>query len=167
MSVSRRDFLHSAFVSAVAVGLFSQSALVAFGQKKGLKDSKGYFQIPPQAFGERLFHFTQTTFEPYLHSDFRVTVGPYKVVNLTLVKVEDQRPRARKGMARPEGENFTLLFKATDKLSELQQTYVLEHEALGTFSLFLVDASEKDGDVYYLATINRTQLPDSPAKTKQ
>jgi hypothetical protein len=157
MSISRRGFLHSAFVSAVAVGLFSQSPLVAFGQKKGLKDSKGYFQIPPQAFDERFFHFTQETFEPYLQSNFRVTVGPYKVVNLTLVKVEDQKPRWRKGTARTEGDNFTLLFKASDKLSDLQQTYVLEHEALGKFSLFLVDATRKETDVHYLATVNRTR----------
>lgn len=165
MSISRRGFLQSAFVSAVAVGLFSQSAVPAFGQKSDLKDSKGYFQVPPQAFGDRLFHFTQATFEPYLQSDFRVTVGPYKVVNLTLVKVEDQRPRgARKGMKRGEGESFTLLFKASDKLSDLQQTYVLEHEALGKFSLFLVDASENETDVFYLATINRTQASDVPTK---
>ncbi|HEY0100744.1 MAG TPA: hypothetical protein VGB76_17490, partial [Pyrinomonadaceae bacterium] len=123
-----------------------------------------YFQIPQQAFGERIFHFTQATFEPYLQSDFRVTVGPYKVVNLTLVKVEDLRPRPRKGMARTEGECYTLLFKAPDKLSDLQQTYVLQHEALGKFSLFLVEAGEKESDVYYLATINRMRISDTPTK---
>lgn len=164
MSISRRGFLHSAFVSAVAVSLFSTSGGSAFGQKSDLKDSKGYFQIPPQALGDRFLHYTRATFEPYLQSDFRVTVGPYKVVNLTLVKVEDQRPRVRKGSVRTEGESFTLLFKANDKLSELQQTYVLDHEALGKFSLFLVDASEKESDVYYLATINRTRPSDHPSK---
>lgn len=164
MSVSRRGFLQSACISAVAVGLFSGSASSVFAQKSELKDSKGYFQIPPQVFGERLFHFTQATFEPYLESDFRVSVGPYKVVNLTLVKVEDQRPRLRKGMARTEGECFTLLFKASGKLSELQQTYVLEHEALGKFSLFLVDAGKKEREVYYVATINRTRVSDNPTK---
>ena len=176
MSISRRGFLQSAVVSAIAAGLFSQSAITAFGQKSEIKDSKGYFQLPQQVFGDRFFHLSRTSFEPYLQSDFRVTVGPYKVVNLTLVKVEDQRPLIRKGlsktegdkvMSRTEGENFTLLFKASDKLSDLQQTYVLEHEALGKFSLFLVDASSKNKtDVYYLATINRTQATDSPAKTK-
>jgi hypothetical protein len=164
MSISRRGFLQSACVSAVAVGLFSGSAVSVFGQKSGLKDSKGYFQLPSQVYGDRLYQFTQATFEPYLQSEFRVTVGPYKVVNLTLVKVEDQRPRPRKGMLRTEGECYTLLFKADGKLSDLQQTYVLQHEALGTFSLFLVDAGEKDQEVYYLATINRTRVTDSPMK---
>jgi hypothetical protein len=165
MSISRRGFLQSAFVSAVAVGLFSQSTIAAFGQKKSqLKDAQGYFQVPPQALGDRLFHFTQTTFESYVQSDFRVTVGPYKVVTLTLVKVEDQRPRPRKGMMRTEGECYTLLFKADGKLSDLQQTYVLQHEALGTFSLFLVDAGEKEKEVHYLATVNRMRLSDSPTK---
>jgi hypothetical protein len=164
MSISRRGFLQSAFVSAVAVGVLSGSAVNVFGQKSDLKDSRGYFQIPPQALGERLFHFTQATFEPYLQSDFRVTVGPYKMVNLTLVKVEDQRPR--KGLQRGEGECFSLLFKADDKLSDLQQTYVLQHEALGKFSLFLVDAGKKEGAIHYLAVINRMQPSDSPPSPK-
>lgn len=164
MPVSRRGFLQSACISAFAVGLFSGSAKFAFGQKSGLRDAKGYFQLPAQVFGDRLYHFTQATFQPYLRSDFRVTVGPYKVVNLTLVEVEDQRPRTRKGVARTEGESYTLLFKADGKLSDLQQTYVIQHEALGTFSLFLVEAGEKDNEVCYLATVNHTRASDSPLK---
>jgi hypothetical protein len=165
MSISRRGFLQSAFVSAVAVGIFSQSAVPAFGQKNELKDTKGYFKVPPQAFGERSFHFTQATFEPYLRSEFRVTVGPYKVVRLTLVKVEDQR--TGKGLESAEGECFSLLFKADGKLSELQQTYVLQHEALGKFSLFLVEAGEKESEIHYLAVINRMQPSDRPLLSPQ
>lgn len=161
MSISRRGFLQSAFASAVAVGIFSQSAVSVFGQKSDLKDSRGYFQIPAQAAGERLFHFTQATFEPYLKSEFTVTVGPYKVVKLTLVEVEDQRPR--KGAQRAEGECFSLLFRADGKLSDLQQTYVLQHDALGKFSLFLVDAGEKKGETHYLAVINHMRATDSPS----
>lgn len=163
MSISRRGFFRSACMSVVAIGLVSQSARFAFGQKNGLKDAKGNFQIPSQVLGEPLFHFTRATFEPYLQSDFRVTVGPYKVVNLTLVKVEDRRPRPGAGVSRTEGECFSLLFKASGELSTLQQTYVLQHEALGKFSLFLVDAGEKEKDRHYLAIINHTQLSDSPA----
>lgn len=164
MSISRRGFFKSAFMSAVAVGILSNSAGSVFGQKSELKDSKGYFQIPPQALGDRLFHFKQNTFESYLQSDFRVTVGPYKVVNLKLVKVEDMRPKVRKGSARTEGECFALLFEASAELSDLQQTYVLQHEALGTFSLFLVNASEPNKTIYYQAIINHTQPPDNRTK---
>ena len=155
MSISRRGFLQSACISAVAAGLFSHSAVFVLAQKSELKDSKGYFQIPPQALGERVFHFTQATFKPYLQSEFIVTVGPYKVVKLTLIEVEDERPR--KGVQQPEGECFSLLFKADGKLSDLQQTYVLQHEALGKFSLFLVDAGEKEKQVHYVAVINHMQ----------
>lgn len=164
MSISRRGFFKSAFMSAVAVGIFSNSAGSVFGQKSELKDSKGYFQLPPQALGDRLFHFTQTTFEPYLRSDFRVTVGPYKVVNLKLVRVEDMRPKARKGMPRTEGECFALLFEASAELSDLQQTYVLQHEALGSFKLFLVSASEPGKAIYYQAIINHTLQPYNRTK---
>ena len=164
MSISRRGFFKSAFMSAVAVGIYSNSAISAFGQKGALRDSKGYYQIPPQALGERLYHFTQNTFESYLRSDFRVTVGPYKVVNLTLVKVEDMRPTVRKGMPRSEGECFALLFEANAELSDLQQTYVLQHEALGNFSLFLVNASEPGKTIYYQAIINHMLPPASRTK---
>jgi hypothetical protein len=161
MSISRRGFLQSACISAFAVGLLSQSAVTVFGQKSELKDSKGYFQIPPQVLGERVFHFTQATFEPYLQSEFSVTVGPYKMVKLTLVEVENLQPR--KGAQRAEGECFSLLFRADGKLSDLQQTYVLQHEALGKFSLFLVEAGEKQKEVHYLAVVNHTRPSDSPA----
>ena len=166
MSISRRGFFKSAFMSAVAVGILSNTASSVFGQKSTLRDSKGYFQIPQEASGERLFHFTQNTFEAYLRSDFRVTVGPYKVVNLTLVKVEDMRPKVRKGMPRTEGECFALLFEASAELSDLQQTYVLQHEALGNFTLFLVNATEPGKTIYYQAIINHMLPPDSRTNTK-
>lgn len=155
MSTPRRDFLKSAFMSVAAAGLVSQSTRFAFGQKNRLKDAQGHYQIPSEAAANPVFHFTQATFESYLESDFLVTVGPYRTVSLTLVKVEDRRPQAgRKGVSRTEGECFMLLFKASGELSDLQQTYVLQHGALGKFSLFLVDASEKGKDVYYSAIIN-------------
>jgi hypothetical protein len=165
MATPRRVFLKSALMSLAAAGLISQSARFAFGQKDRLKDSHGNFQIPAQALGDPLFHFTQATFEPYLGSEFHVTVGPYKSVNLKLVKVEDRRPRVlQKGMPRTEGECFLLLFQASGKLSDLQQTYVLQHEALGKFSLFLVNAGEKANVLYYSAIINHTRPADGPTK---
>jgi hypothetical protein len=152
-------------MSIAAAGLISQSARFAFGQKDRLKDARGNFQIPPQAMSDPLFHFTRATFEPYLGSEFRVTVGPYKTVNLKLVKVEDQRPQVRqKGQPRTEGECFLLLFQASGKLSELQQTYVLQHEALGKFSLFLIDAGEKANATHYSAVINHTRPGDPSTK---
>jgi hypothetical protein len=154
-------------MSVAAVGLISHSARFAFAQKDRLKDARGNFQIPAQALGDPLFHFTRATFEPYLGSEFRVTVGPYKTVNLRLTKVEDQRPqqaRQQKGTPRTEGECFLLLFQASGKLSDLQQTYVLQHEALGKFSLFLVDASGKANDTYYSAVINHTRPADGSTK---
>lgn len=169
MATPRRDFLKSAFMSIAAAGIVSRSAHFAFaqkGSKNRLKDSHGYFQIPPQTLGDPLFHFTRATFDPYLGSEFRVSVGPYKTVTLTLVKVEDRRPQTRqKGAMRMEGECFMLLFHASGKLSDLQQTYVLQHEALGQFTLFLVDAGEKGNDPLYSATINHMRPVDGITKT--
>ncbi|HEX8634971.1 MAG TPA: hypothetical protein VF703_12565 [Pyrinomonadaceae bacterium] len=164
MATPRRVFLKSALMSIAAAGLISQSARFTFAQKTKLKDAQGHFQIPAQALGDPLFHFTRATFEPYVGSEFSVTVGPYKTVSLTLVKVEDQRPRARKGLLRTDGECFLLLFEASGQLSDLQQTYVLQHEALGKFSLFLVDASGKGKGVAYSAIINHMRPTDGSTK---
>jgi hypothetical protein len=174
MATPRRDFLKSAFISVAAAGFVSQSARFTFGQKNRLKDSAGNFQIPAQALGDPLFHFTRATFEPYVQSEFRVTVGPYRTVTLTLVEVEDQRPPVRKGMLRTEGECFLLLFEASSELSDLQQTYVLQHEALGKFSLFLVgDGKKGNGEkgneekgkaIFYSAVINHTRPTDGSTK---
>jgi hypothetical protein len=165
MSTPRRDFLKSALMSVAAAGLISGSARFTFGQKERLKDAHGNFQVPEQALSDPLFHFTRATFDPYLQSDFRVTVGPYRTVNLTLVEVSaEQRQRVRKGMPRMEGESFLLLFRASGPLSDLQQTYVLEHDALGKFSLFLVEAGKRGGDIHYSAVINHTR--PAPGSTK-
>jgi hypothetical protein len=154
MATPRRDFLKSAFMSVAAAGLIAQSARFTFGQKNRLKDTHGNFQIPAQALGDPLFHFTRATFEPYIQSEFRATVGPYRTVSLKLVGVEDQRPQARQGMPRTEGECFVLRFEASGELSDLQQTYVLQHEALGKFSLFLVGRAEKGKAIFYSAVVN-------------
>ena len=164
MSTPRRDFLKSALMSVAAAGLISQSARFAFGQKDRLKDSHGNYQIPAEALGDPLFHFTRATFEPYLGSEFKVTVGPYKTVTLTLDKVEDRKSPSGKGRPRVEGECFMLLFRASGELSELQQTYVIQHEALGKFSLFLTDASEKGKGASYSAIVNHTRLVDGSMK---
>jgi hypothetical protein len=151
-------------MSVAAAGLISQSARFAFGQKDRLKDAHGNYQIPAQALGDPLFHFTRTTFEPYLGSEFKVTVGPYKTVTLTLDKVEDSRLPSGRGRPRVEGECFVLLFRASGELSELQQTYVVQHEALGKFSLFLVEAGEKGKGASYTAVINHTRPVDGSMK---
>ncbi len=165
MSISRRQFFKSAGVSLVAAGILARAGGLAFGQKKStLLDSRGNFQIPSETLSSPLLHFTQATFEAYLQSTFLVTVGPVRAVDLTLVKVEDTRTKPHKGMPRTEGECFSLVFRAPEKLSDLQQTYVLQHEALGKFSLFLVDAGEKSDGVYYVAVINHTQPADAPKK---
>lgn len=159
---SRRNFLKFGAMSGLAAPFILQSGLSAFGQiserpaRRPLNhERKERFEIPYEAKTERLFYYTRATFEPHLNTDFRVTVGPYRVVNLELVKVSDRTARPRKG-SETSGECFSLLFKASGKLSDLQQTYVLEHGALGKFSLFLTSASdqEKERDIYYEAIIN-------------
>lgn len=164
MLTSRRKFLKSGAMASVAAGFILNRAKLAFGQKNADASGKSpqgrqtNFEIPYEAKTERAFYFTRSTFEPYMQTEFRATVGPYKVVRLKLVKVEDRTPRPAKGSTQKiSGECFALLFEASGELSTLQQTYVLEHDALGKFPLFLTPASDEEKrEIFYEAIINHT-----------
>ena len=100
---------------------------------------------------------------PYLKTTFRVQLGR-KVTNLKLQKIEDCTPRrkgkrastdaARETAAGADSHCFMLIFRADDRLSNLQTIFPMEHDALGQFSLFLVETENEQGRFHYTATIN-------------
>src|SRR5437588_6481479 len=96
-----------------------------------------------------LSNYTKATFVSYINSVllFRV-VGVRKDIEVTLMQVSDM-------IAAPGGECFSLLFRGGGPAPQ-QNTYTVEHSALGTFKLFLVPVGTDDnGAQGYLATINR------------
>jgi hypothetical protein len=93
---------------------------------------------------------TKATFEPHVNTVFRISDGT-KVVTSTLVSVADMGPVPdRKQAGR---ECFVIKFKGTRPLA--QNTYRIEHDALGKFELFLVPAGRDRKGSYYQAVINR------------
>lgn len=140
MSISRRIFIKMASVTAITAGTVGKSALVAFAQDTMLPGS-----------GDPLAYYTQATFTQYINSIFRV--HGFRTVEVMLEKVEDTLPAT---VSRSGGrESFVLHFRGGD-LQLSQDTYTVEHPALGTFKLFLVpNGADANGAQSYVATFNR------------
>ncbi len=155
MTTSRRKFLKWSALTSLFAGLTLRTGIFSLAQEgPPQKDSRGLFIVPEEAKRENLFHFSKSSFEPYLKSEFRVQLGR-TTTTLTLVQIADcdSPNRLRRG------ECFVLIFKSDKKLPEGITTANLEHDALGTFPLFLgnwKNWNDPNG-IYYQATINRTE----------
>jgi len=148
MSTSRRKFLKAGVLTAVFAAVPLKNAL---GQS--WKDRDGN-PIPPDNLSDPLSNYTKATFTQYLNSVFQLRTG-FSVVAVTLLKIDDLP--AAKG-----GECFSLLFRGGGGPALRQNTYSVDHPALGTFLLFLVPVgADSNGAQGYLATINRLSLKDA------
>ena len=152
MSVSRRSFIRSAAVCALATGALLRTPLAAFGQAGAGLD----FAIPYEAATSPVFHFTQATFEPYLQGIFVAAGGRSRTVELQLVAIRDYTPPSDARLttrAYRRTDCFSLLFSSAAPLSQLSSIHTLEHAALGEFDLFLTESVGR-GEYLYEAVIN-------------
>ncbi len=138
MSTSRRDFLKKsslvALVAAVPVSL-AEKALA-----KGLLAS-------PEALG-----LSKAAFMAELNTDFFLN-DPSGICKVKLVAVEDLRRTAEFGNRK---EAFSLLFRGSRTPIMKQDTYLIEHARLGTFSFLLVPMRTTDKNApLYEAIINQ------------
>jgi len=153
MSVSRRSFIRSAAVCALATGALLRTPLAAFGQAAGAAQ---YFPIPYEATTSPVFHYTQATFEPYLQGIFVAAGGRPRTVELQLVAIRDYAPPSGVLLttrAQRKTDCFSLLFRSAAPLSQLSSIHTLEHAALGQFDLFMTESVGRGG-YFYEAIIN-------------
>ena len=151
MSISRRIFMKVGTAAAIAATLSLKPSVIAIAQE--VTDKLG---APTQ--NDPLSFYTQSTFLQYVNSVFRLR--GLTTVDVTLVKVEDTLPaKTSKAGGR---ESFVLHFRGGS--TELpQDTYTVEHPALGTFKLFLVPTGpDENGAQGYVATINRLAYASKP-----
>lgn len=138
MATSRRDFLKKGSLVALAAGV--PMSVAGKVSANALSDAA--------ASG---FHLNQADFAAQLNTKFEIGTKPVKIA-ANLVAVSDlpsKTPERRR-------EGFSLLFKADRTRLLKQNTYVLNHNKLGTFSLLLVPmASKDDSSIHYEAVINR------------
>jgi uncharacterized protein DUF6916 len=139
MSISRRIFIKAGTLTAIAAGISLKPALFVLAQG----------QIAP--ISDPLSNYTQATFEQYVNSIF--TLRRFVTVEVVLEKVEDTlSPKVSRAGGR---ESFTLHFRGGGRALR-QDTYVVDHPALGTFRLFLVPSgADENGAQGCVAVINR------------
>lgn len=146
MSISRRKFVKSSFV----IGALASSPLAlitnTFGQKRQER-------ARPERPNPSLY-FNKATFAAYADTDFLVRAGSAGLVFMRLSRVEDL---AGSESLRSPDECFGLMFTAPPGTSIPQDTYQVEHGALGKFPLFLVPVGQRtvDGPAYFQAVFNR------------
>jgi hypothetical protein len=142
MSDSRRKFLKAGMLAALFAAVPLKNVR---GQSWTDRSDNPAAGSPDQ--NDPLANYTKATFISYLNSVFQLhTVSG--IVAVTLTQVDDLT--AAKG-----GECFSLLFRGGSR-GLGQNTYTMDHAALGTFRLLLVPVGADDnGAQGYLATINR------------
>lgn len=157
MVVSRRRFMKNGALLVLAAGASLGGAKSIFGRDSfdGDVAHPGGLQLPnqdklPNRDKLATLQLTKATFEPYVNTVFRISDGT-KVVRSTLVSVADIGPVPDRKQAGKEC--FVIKFKGTRPLA--QNTYRIEHDALGKFELFLVPAGRDRKGSYYQAVINR------------
>jgi hypothetical protein len=153
MALSRRFFLKSGTMTAIAAGLaFSPNHLV-FGQRSIQGTSLG-FPIPLTAQNEPTYMFTRSTFDPYVGGIFQAPDALGNMISLTLVSATTNSSTAKISTGRVrQTDSFSLMFKAERALPPFTSIHQISHPSLGKFDLFLTPR-EKDGVYYYEAVFN-------------
>ncbi len=153
MAISRRFFLKSGSLTAIAASVAFGSNGLALGQKRTLQTILGN-QTPMKAQREPTFMFTRATFEPYVGGIFQAANARGRMVSLTLLSVTANKSAAKISTAvGRQTDSFSLMFKARSALSNLKSIHNVSHPSLGKFDLFLTPR-EKDGAFYYEAVFN-------------
>ena len=137
MSTSRRNFIKRSTMVALATG-------VPLTVAERLSASAASSAAPADNV------LAKSAFEGELNTNFTITANRSKVV-VKLVEVQDLGDQALRST-----EAFSLMFRGDANKALSQDTYVIEHDRLGTFSFLLVPMRRDNRDrTRYEAVINR------------
>ena len=94
---------------------------------------------------------TQNEFSKHLNTKFRVKLEHQMVLELELLEVQGYAgsPEEQSGM-----ERFSVFFKGSEATPLPQQTYLLQHEPMGEFEIFLVPVGRDENGFRYEAVFN-------------
>jgi hypothetical protein len=155
MSVTRRKFMKAGIMVAACAGIPLKAQLTG-AQKvvdSSLKTPSAVKATSPEA-ADMLGYYNKSTFTPHVNTTFLVRLNDSTVGRIKLVEVKDYTNAS--GAAAGQ-ERFSLFFKARGGVNIPQNTYEVEHAALGTFSLFIVPVGLRSGGAqYFEAAFNRT-----------
>ncbi len=147
MPISRRSFLRAGGVAVVAAG--TTGGLNALAAERGTTPEAAASQ--PGETTHALM--SKATFAAHLRTVFNDRADERREVPVELFEIRDCGPAER----RAGQECFALTFRARTSKALKQNTYQMEHRALGRFDLFIAPVkSEKHGRVYE-AVINHVR----------
>lgn len=155
MGISRRFFLKSGTLTALAAGVAWGTNAQAFGLQR-LPAAPGAL-VPIEAQQQPSYMFTRATFDPYVGDIFQTAGERGKIVNLTLLSATSYKPSANiKDLAGEpiETDSFALMFQAPRALPSVRSIYQVSHAALGVFDLFLSPVAPAGGVMFYEAVFN-------------
>lgn len=141
MPISRRSFLRAGGVAVVAAG--TTGGLNALAAERGSTPEAAASQPGGMTTTNDLMN--KATFAAHLRTVFKVSADGRREVPVELFEIRDCGPAER----RNGQECFALTFRARTSQVLKQNTYQMEHRALGRFDLFIAPVkSEKHGRVY-------------------
>ena len=156
MKISRRNFL-----GALSVSLATGIPAARGANTTGLISSVLVDKSAGFARGDALSRCTWNSFYSYLNTDFEFSTANRgrvaEVSRLTLSAMTSDTPVGVKS-SRTGPACFTLTFKGRADANDprlTQNTYSVEHFALGRFDLFISDAALVNDEYFYTAVINR------------
>jgi hypothetical protein len=148
MTITRRRFIRNLGIGAIAAVSLTSTGII-FAQTSRAADE--LFPLPPESLSDPLNNLTKAHFEPFVNTFVQVRTGE-KQIQLRLIEVAELKREANESRA-IRGESFSLLFEDSRKRRLSQEVYIIEHFALGEFSLLLVPTGIKGNR--YEAIINR------------
>jgi len=153
MPISRRSFLRSGALTAIAAVVTLKTQTLTFAQTGTSQN----FQIPLEAQQQPTFMFTRATFAPYVGGIFQAPDAGGRMISLTLLSATANKPATttkistRKSI---ETDSFSLMFKAARALPEFTSIHQVSHPSLGKFDLFLSLHSQPGKELLYEAVFN-------------
>lgn len=95
-----------------------------------------------------LEELTPAAFAQYMNTPFRCQAEHAPAVDLILIEMTATR-------SAPQYESFSLVFRGPSHPLLPQGIYQLQHDAIGTFDLFIVPIRQDQDGLYYEACFNR------------
>ena len=141
--VSRRKFLK------VAAGGIAGAAILTSGavELRSLLTGSSASQ-------ELLKNLTRPAFSQHLGEQFRIRKGALEEVSVKLVEVSEISTTP----VTAAGESFSAVFEGDPNHPLGQDTYILEHPAMGTFPLLIVPIYYQADGLHYEAIFNRLRM---------
>ena len=152
MKLSRRKFVKAGILAAACAPLLPVKRALAQTETADVQEQSS-------SIVQQLSYYNESSFEPYLNTRFRAYLSPSNTRALELINISDC-PTSLSGPSSTSGDEcFSLLFQIPPGKPFTQDTYLIKHDALGTFYMFVVPVSghSKQRPDFYEAIIYRHQ----------